>query len=112
VEADSGDEKHGSPLWGIEKLVCRCVDSADRVWGADQKISREDALRMKTIWAAEYAGDLEALGSIEAGKLADLVVLDGDYFAVAEDKISDLKPLLTIVGGKVAYSRLSELPAQ
>jgi len=112
VEADSGDEKHGSPLWGIEKLVCRCVDSADRVWGADQRISREDALRMKTIWAAEYAGDLEALGSIEAGKLADLVVLDGDYFAVADDKISDLKPLLTIVGGKVAYSRLSELPVQ
>lgn len=109
VEADSGDEGHGSPLWGIEKLVCRCVDGSSRVWGRMQRISRQDALRMKTIWAADYAGDKNTLGSLEPGKLADLVVLDRDYLSVPEEQISDLKVILTIVGGKVAHSTLGHL---
>lgn len=60
---------------------------------------------MKTIWAAAYVGDEKKLGSLEPGKLADLVVLDGDYLRVPEEQISDLKVMLTIVGGKVVYSR-------
>jgi predicted amidohydrolase YtcJ len=103
IEADSGDER-GMPLWTIEKAVCRCVDGSSRVWGADQKVSREDALRMKTAWAAAYTGDEKRLGTLEPGKLADLVVLDGDYMTVPEEKISDLKVLLTIVGGKMAFA--------
>ena len=60
---------------------------------------------MKTIWAAEYVGDENKLGSLEAGKLADLVVLDGDYMSVPEDQISELEAVLTIVGGRIVYSR-------
>ena len=105
VEADMGDEALGKPLWTVEKAVCRCVDGSDRIWGRDQKVSRQDALRMKTIWAAAYVGDEKKLGSIEAGKLADLVVLDGDYMSVPEDQISELEVTLTIVGGKVVYER-------
>jgi len=103
IEADSGDDR-GMPLWTIEKAVCRCVDGSSRVWGRDQKVSREDALRMKTAWAAAYTGDERKLGSLEPGKVADLVVLDGDYLTVADDKISDLKVMLTIVGGRIAFS--------
>ena len=105
IEADMGDEMLGRPLWTIEKAVCRCVDGSTRIWGRDQKVSRQDALRMKTIWAAAYVGDEKKLGSLEPGKLADLVVLDGDYLRVPEDEISDLQVMLTIVGGKVVYSR-------
>ena len=105
VEADANDEVLGRPLWTIEKAVCRCVDGSTRVWGKDQKVSRQDALRMKTIWAAAYVGDEEKLGSLEAGKLADLVVLDKDYMSVPEDQISELEVILTIVGGKIVYSR-------
>ncbi len=105
IEADMGDEMLGRPLWTIEKAVCRCVDGSTRIWGRDQKISRQDALRMKTIWAAAYVGDEKKLGSLEPGKLADLVVLDGDYLRVPEEEISDLQVMLTIVGGKVVYSR-------
>ena len=64
---------------------------------------------MKTIWAADYAGDKNTLGSLEPGKLADLVVLDRDYLSVPEEQISDLKVILTIVGGKVAHSTLGHL---
>ncbi|MCH7804426.1 MAG: amidohydrolase family protein [Acidobacteria bacterium] len=105
VEADANDEVLGRPLWTIEKAVCRCVDGSARIWGRDQKVSRQDALRMKTIWAAAYVGDEKKLGSIEPGKLADLVVLDKDYMSVSEDQISELEVILTIVGGKSVYSR-------
>jgi predicted amidohydrolase YtcJ len=105
VEADMGDEMLGRPLWTIGKAVCRCVDGSSRIWGKEQKVSRQNALRMKTIWAAAYVGDEEKLGSLEAGKLADLVVLDKDYMSVPEDQISDLQVLLTFVGGKLVYSR-------
>lgn len=61
------------------------------------------------------AADDDRRGTLEAGKWADLLVLSDDYFAVPEDSISKIKPLLTIVGGKVEYAvgpfvRLGENP--
>ena len=43
------------------------------------------------------------LGSIQPGKLADLVVLDRDYLTVPADQIKDIKPVQTLVGGRVVY---------
>jgi predicted amidohydrolase YtcJ len=80
------------------------VYGTNQVWGVAEKVSRQDALRMKTSWAAEAVGDSKKLGTLEPGKLADLVVLDGDYMTVPENQISKLKVALTIVGGKVVYS--------
>ena len=59
---------------------------------------------MKTIWAAAFVGEQDKLGSLEPGKLADLVILDGDYMTVPEPDISELNVVLTFVGGKKAYS--------
>ncbi|MBI4444436.1 MAG: amidohydrolase family protein [Acidobacteria bacterium] len=103
LEADTPDVNKGRPLWTIEKAVCRCVDGLQRVWAPGQRLTREQALRMKTIWAAAYTGDQDRQGSLEPGKLADLTVLDGDYLGVPEDRISELNVVLTIVGGKVVY---------
>jgi len=50
-------------------------------------------------------GDEDKLVSIEPGKLADLVVLEGDYMTVQEDQISELEITVTIVGGRIVYSR-------
>jgi predicted amidohydrolase YtcJ len=47
------------------------------------------------------------LGSIEAGKWADLVVLDRDYFTVPDDDIAKVRGVFTMVGGKVVYDGLS-----
>ena len=63
---------------------------------------------MATIWNAGYTGDEGSVGSIEEGKLADMVVLDGDYMTVPEEKISDLRVDLTFVGGKIVYDRLKD----
>jgi predicted amidohydrolase YtcJ len=74
-----------------------------QVIGADQAVSREDALRMTTIDAAWLSFDEKQRGSIEVGKLGDLAMLSDDYLTVAEDRIKDIRSVLTVVGGKVVY---------
>ena len=68
-----------------------------------QTISREDALIAHTRKNAYFVFHENDLGSIQAGKLADLVVLDRDYLTVPADQIEDIRPVMTMVGGRVVY---------
>jgi predicted amidohydrolase YtcJ len=68
-----------------------------------QTISREDALVAHTRKNAYFVFQEDNLGSIQAGKLADLVVLDRDYLTVPADQIKDIQPVLTVVGGRIVY---------
>ena len=68
-----------------------------------QPISREDALIAHTRKNAYMVFQENNLGSIQPGKLADLVVLDRDYLTIPADQIKDIKPVLTMVGGKIVY---------
>ena len=68
-----------------------------------QTISREDALIAHTRKNAFLVFQENNLGSIQPGKLADLVVLDRDYLTIPADQIKDIKPVMTIVGGRIAY---------
>jgi predicted amidohydrolase YtcJ len=103
MEADIAGYR-GASLWLIQALVTR-TDEKGRMWGAKEAISREDALRMRTAWAAHYSGDQDKLGTIQVGKLGDVVVLGGDYMAVPANEIVKLPVDYTIVGGKVVYDR-------
>ena len=96
---------YSSPLWNMEMLITRNDGKGGRTWGADQNITRQEALWMKTNWASYYTEDEAILGTIEVGKLADLVVLGGDYMTVPEDQIAELPIDLTVVDGKVVYDR-------
>ncbi len=69
-----------------------------------QTIDREDALIAYTRKNAYFVFQENNLGSIQAGKLADLVVLDRDYLTVPADQIKDIKPVMTVVGGRIVYS--------
>ncbi len=69
----------------------------------NQTITREEALIAHTRSNAFIVFQESNLGSIQKGKYADLLVLDRDYLTVAEDRIKDIKPLMTMVGGKIAY---------
>ncbi|MEO8129665.1 MAG: amidohydrolase [Bryobacteraceae bacterium] len=75
--------------------------SAGKVLHAEQKISREDALRSYTIWGAYLQSAERQKGSIETGKLADFVVIDRDILKCPEDQIRDIEPMMTILDGKV-----------
>ena len=68
-----------------------------------QTISREDALIAHTRRNAFFVFQEDNLGSIQPGKLADLVALDRDYLTIPADQIKDIKPVLTMVGGKIVY---------
>ena len=65
----------------------------------------EDALRCYTINNAKLTFEESIKGSIEPGKLADLVVLSDDILTCPEDQIKDIQPLITIVGGNIVYER-------
>ncbi|QDT44637.1 N-substituted formamide deformylase precursor [Gimesia alba] len=78
-------------------------DIEGKVYGPHQKLSREQALRCMTIDAAYISFEEKVKGTLEPGKLADLVVLDRDYLTCPENEILQIKPLLTVLDGQIVY---------
>lgn len=72
-------------------------------WHPEQAVSREQALKMFTIWAAYAAFEEKLKGSIEEGKIADLTVLSSDIMKIAEPEILKTRCVMTVIGGDVAY---------
>jgi predicted amidohydrolase YtcJ len=90
------------PFLAMQIAIARKTEGG-QVIGPQQRVSREDALRMTTIDAAWLSFDEMKKGSIEVGKLGDLAILSHDYLTVAEDRIDDIRSVATVVGGKVVY---------
>lgn len=90
------------PFFGMWMAITRkTVDGS--VINPEQRITREQALRMWTTSAAYLSFDEKNKGSIEPGKLADLIVVSKDFLSCPVDEIKDIETLLTVVGGKVVY---------
>ncbi|HUI79266.1 MAG TPA: amidohydrolase [Bryobacteraceae bacterium] len=90
------------PRMAIQGMVTRTGWNGE-TWGANQRVSVDEALRINTLNGA-YNSHEEALkGSITPGKLADFVVLSDDLHTVSQDKIKDLEIVRTVVGGKTVY---------
>jgi hypothetical protein len=89
-----------SPLLGMQEAVLRASFP-------EQRLTVEEALRMYTVDAAYCSGEENVKGSIEDGKLADLTVLSSDLLAVPTNEIEDVNVEMTIIDGKVAYSKRS-----
>ncbi|MFQ5819935.1 MAG: amidohydrolase [Candidatus Heimdallarchaeota archaeon] len=94
-----------NPLFGIQILVTR-ETSAKEIYYPEEQISVEQAIRMYTRDAAYASFEEQTKGSIEPGKLADLVVLSDDPIQVTTHKISEINVDMTIVGGKIVYSKM------
>ena len=90
------------PLLGIQSCVTR-TDSNGKVWGPNQKVSVEEALKIYTLNGAYASFEEGVKGSIEIGKLADLVVLGDDPTRVDPLGIKDIPVERTIVGGKTVF---------
>ncbi len=96
-----------NPLTGIYAAVTRrTLDGQNpEGWIPEQKISLEEAIKGYTINGA-YAEFAESKkGSIEEGKLADLVMLDQNLFKVAPEEIRDVGVIMTVLGGRIIYKR-------
>jgi len=92
------------PLWVIYHFVTRDTISGG-VLGADQKISRKEALQVETINNAYLTFEERIKGSIEPGKLADLVVLPEDILSCPAKNIEKMTVAMTMVGGRIVFQR-------
>ena len=72
-------------------------------WHPEEAVTREQALKMFTIWAAYAAFEEKLRGSIEVGKLADFTVLSADIMKIPEPEILKTRCVMTIIGGEMAY---------
>ncbi len=103
IHLEGGDPWTRAPMKRIQEYVTR-KDAQGRTWGANQAVDRKTALLLSTRWVARFINE-SSLGSIEPGKLADMVVLDGDFLGVPEDQISKINVTMTLLGGKVIYEK-------
>jgi predicted amidohydrolase YtcJ len=72
-------------------------------WHPEQAVSREQALKMLTLWPAFAAFEEKIKGSIEAGKFADLTVLSADIMKISEPLILKTRCVMTVIGGEIVY---------
>jgi predicted amidohydrolase YtcJ len=90
------------PMMALQSSVTR-TDMKGTVWGAKQRVTVEEALKVGTLHGAYASYEERSKGSIEAGKLADLVVLEKDPTKVDPSTIIDIKIERTMVGGRWVY---------
>jgi hypothetical protein len=90
------------PLMAIQSMVTR-KDFEGRVWGPDQRIKVNQAMKICTVNGAFASMEENIKGSITQGKLADLAILGGDPHDTFIDQIKHIPVLRTIVGGKTVF---------
>lgn len=91
-----------NPFLAMYVTITRKTESG-QVIGAEQRVSRRDALKMMTSGAAWLHFDETRKGTLEVDKLGDLAVLTDDFFTCDEEQIPKLRSLLTVVGGHIVY---------
>jgi len=91
-----------APLMGIQGMVTR-TGWDGKTWGANQRVSVDEALQINTLNGAYASFEENIKGSIKPRKLADFVVLSDDLHTVDKEKIKDIKIVRTVVGGNTVY---------
>ena len=91
------------PLWGIQAAVTRQDRSGfpRGGWNPSQKLTVAEAVDLYTAGGAYASFEEHRKGSLEAGKYADLVVLDRDIFTVSPEEIGDVRVCFTMAGGRI-----------
>jgi hypothetical protein len=92
-----------NPFVPIYFYVTRRAAINGQVLDPEQRISREDALRVSTYNYAYTTFEEKLKGSIEPGKLADFLILSDDPLTIPEQKILSVRPLATYVGGRKVF---------
>ncbi len=95
-----------NPMEGIYSAVTRksISDKAGEAWLPEESISMEQAIEFYTLGSAYASFEEDIKGSLQKGKLADIVVLSKDLFTIPEEEILNTEVVYTILGGKIIYS--------
>jgi predicted amidohydrolase YtcJ len=99
--------ERGEPMIEFYAAVARrsIKGESGEGWHPEQAVSREDALKMFTLWPAYAAFEEKDKGSIEVGKLADFSILSKDIMKIRETEILETHNEMTVIGGEIIYSR-------
>jgi predicted amidohydrolase YtcJ len=97
--------ERGEPMIEFYAAVARksIKGESGEGWHPEQAVSREEALKMFTLWPAYAAFEESDKGTIEVGKLADFTVLSNDIMKIPESEILKTRCEMTVIGGKVAF---------
>lgn len=90
------------PMMALQSMVTR-TDTRGRVWGANQRVSVTEALRICTVHGAYASFEENSKGSLEPGKLADFVLLAEDPHEVDAGRLVDIPIIRTVMGGRTTY---------
>jgi predicted amidohydrolase YtcJ len=94
-----------NPFFNMWASITRRTSEGEVIY-PQEKVTRQEALKMWTTWAAYLQFGEKSRGSLEAGKFADFVVIDRDFLACAEDDIRRIEPVATVVNGRVVWGTL------
>jgi predicted amidohydrolase YtcJ len=99
--------ERGEPMIEFYAAVARksITGESGGGWHPEQAVSREDGLKMFTLWPAYAVFEEKDKGSIEVGKLADFSVLSRDIMKIPEKEILETQNEMTVIGGEIIYSR-------
>ena len=93
-----------NPFVSLYWLVSGRTVGGLQLYDTENRMSREEALRLYTQGSSWFSTEEDVKGSLAPGQLADFAVLSSDFFSVPEEEIKQLQSVLTVVGGEVVYA--------
>ncbi len=93
-----------NPWVALSWLVTGRTVGGLALYGDENLLEREQALRLWTQGSAWFSGDEAVKGTLKAGQLADFILLSADFFRVDDAQIADITSVLTVVGGRIAHA--------
>lgn len=93
-----------NPWLSIDWMVTGKTVGGTELFAAENRLSREEALRLFTVGSAWFSGEEELKGRIAPGQLADFAVLSADFMTVRDEQIRGIESALTVTGGNVVYA--------
>lgn len=93
-----------NPFVALYWLITGKTIGGTVLYGQENRLGREEALRLYTVGSSWFSSDESRKGSLIPGQLADLSVLSADFFSIPDEDIKQLESVLTVVGGRVVYA--------
>jgi predicted amidohydrolase YtcJ len=93
-----------NPWLSLYWMVSGKTVGGTEIYPRENRLTREEALRLYTLGSAWFSGDEAIKGRIAPGQLADFAILSADYMSVPEEQIKGIESVLTVVGGDVVYA--------
>jgi hypothetical protein len=93
-----------NPWLSLYWMVSGRTVGGTELYAKENRLTREEALRLYTLGSAWFSGEEQVKGRIAPGRYADFAVLSADYLTVPEEQIKNIESVLTVVGGKIVYA--------